>query len=254
MRPTVWIRCASFAAAASAVLLANQPAAAEPTEIMVRALAADAKFIGTSMGGMRVTIRDVRSGDTLASGTTEGPTGNTDAIMQGAGRSPARTDGDAAGYLAIIDIDEPTLVQLTVEGPLEHPGSATIVTARRWVMPGQDVIAADGWVVEVPGIMITPKIAQVGDHLEFTPAIELMCGCPITTEGLWRAEDYTVEASLWQEGVLVGKSGLSFASDPGGFSGRMLAPPSGHYRLVLHARNIVTGNSGVLTTPLSITQ
>src|SRR3546814_4861837 len=136
---------------------------------------ADAKFIGTSMGGMRVTIRDVRSGDTLASGTTEGPTGNTDAIMQAAGRSPARTNSDAAGYLAVIDIGEPTLVELTVEGPLDHPGSATIATARRWVMPGQDMITADGWVIEVPGIVITPKVAHVGDHLELTPTIELMC-------------------------------------------------------------------------------
>src|SRR3546814_4262063 len=92
---------------------------------------------------MRVTSRDVRSGNTLTSGTTEGPTGNTDAIMQAAGRSPARTNSDAAGYLAVIDIGEPTLVELTVEGPLDHPGSATIATARRWVMPGQDMITAE---------------------------------------------------------------------------------------------------------------
>src|SRR3546814_8710597 len=86
--------------------------------------------------------------------------------MQAAGRSPARTNSDAAGYLAVIDIGEPTLVELTVEGPLDHPGSATIATARRWVMPGQDMITADGWVIEVPGIVITPKVAHVGDNLE----------------------------------------------------------------------------------------
>src|SRR3546814_18144535 len=105
---------------------------------------ADAKFIGTSMGGMRVTIRDVRSGDTLASGTTEGPTGNTDAIMQAAGRSPARTNSDAAGYLAVIDIGEPTLVELIVEGRLDHPGSATTATHRHGVMPGPAMITAEG--------------------------------------------------------------------------------------------------------------
>src|SRR3546814_17087602 len=88
MRSSVWIQSVSFAAAASAAIFASHPVAAEPTEIMVRALAADAKFIGTSMGGMRVTIRDVRSGDTLASGTTDGPTGHTAAIKQAAGRSP----------------------------------------------------------------------------------------------------------------------------------------------------------------------
>src|SRR3546814_12213449 len=110
--PRVW-----FSAAASAAILARHPVAVGPTEILVSALAWDAKFIGTAMGGMRVTIRDVRSGDSLASGTTEGPTGNTDAVMQAAGRSPARTNSDAAGYLAVIDIGEPTLVELTVEGP-----------------------------------------------------------------------------------------------------------------------------------------
>ena len=66
-------------------------------------------------------------------------------------------------------------------------------------MPGQDVIAGYGWVVEIPGIVITPGVARSGHHLEPMPTIEMMCGCPITTDGLGRAEDYIVEASLWQE-------------------------------------------------------
>src|SRR3546814_10411486 len=67
MRSSVWIQSVSFAAAASAAIFASHPVAAEPTEIMVRALAADAKCIGTSMGGLSVTLTAVRPGDTLRS-------------------------------------------------------------------------------------------------------------------------------------------------------------------------------------------
>ena len=57
-------------------------AQAEPTEIVVRVLSRDAKFIGSSMGGAQVTLRDVKSGDVLAEGQTSGGTGDTGLLMK----------------------------------------------------------------------------------------------------------------------------------------------------------------------------
>ena len=43
-------------------LMAPAVASAEPTEIIVRVLAKDSKFVGTSMGGMRIILRDAHTG------------------------------------------------------------------------------------------------------------------------------------------------------------------------------------------------
>ena len=47
-----------------------QIAIAEPTEITVRVMAKDSKFIGTETGGAQVTLRDADSGEVLAQGLT----------------------------------------------------------------------------------------------------------------------------------------------------------------------------------------
>ena len=62
-------------------LLAPTVASAEQTEIIVRVLAKDSKFVGTSMGGMRIILRDAHTGEILATGLTQGGTGNTKLIM-----------------------------------------------------------------------------------------------------------------------------------------------------------------------------
>ncbi len=227
------------------------PLHAEPTKVMVRAISADAKFIGTSMGGMSVTVRDARTGAVLAQGITAGGTGPTPAIMEASGRSPKRSDGDTAGFAAVLDIDEPTLVEVALEGPVAHPQSSARVTATRWIMPGEDVTRADGWVLEVPGLVIEPAAEITGRTVRLRPTVQLLCCCPITPDGPWKAQDYDVRASLWQDGTKVGETRLAFMKSPGGFSGEIQAPRSGTYRLVVAASNTVTGNSGIVSSTLS---
>jgi hypothetical protein len=61
--------------------MAPAVASAEQTEIIVRVLAKDSKFVGTSMGGMRIILRDAHTSEILATGLTQGGTGNTKLIM-----------------------------------------------------------------------------------------------------------------------------------------------------------------------------
>ena len=57
---------------ASALFVATAPAIAEPTQVTVRVISRDAKFVGDGTGGARVTLRAAASGRVLASGTTTG--------------------------------------------------------------------------------------------------------------------------------------------------------------------------------------
>jgi hypothetical protein len=238
---------------ASCCLLAAMPVAAlaKPTEIVVRVLSQDAKFVGDLTGGARVTLRNVADGRVLAQGTTRGGTGDTALVMDATGRSPIRQSPETASFRALIDLDVPTLLDLEVEGPLARPQSMIRVVSQRWIMPGQPVDAGNGWMVELPGLAITPSATRQQGSLAVAAKVELMCGCPITPDGRWKASDYQVDATLWQSGRQIAAVPLSFASAPGNYAGTLTLPKADGVRLVISARNIVTGNSGVAQIPVT---
>ncbi len=243
----------SGAIALLALILAG-PALAEPTEVTVRVISQDAKFVGTSMGGALVTLRDAASGETLAEGLTTGGTGDTTQIMNSSGRSPVRATDDAAAFKATLDIDRPTLLDLQVHGPMGHEASALYVAQQRWVMPGRDVTAGGGWVVELNGLVIDPAIAVEGSNIIVQAKVSPMCGCPITPGGMWPAEEYEVEATLWLDGREEITSQLQFTSAPGGYAGSLLVPEGGESELwvTLYARNTRTGNSGYVEERVAV--
>jgi hypothetical protein len=51
-----------------AVVSAALTARAEPTQLEVRVISKGAKFVGTSMGGVLITIRNADTGELLAEG------------------------------------------------------------------------------------------------------------------------------------------------------------------------------------------
>ncbi|WP_298200335.1 hypothetical protein [Novosphingobium sp.] len=237
------------AAVAAAALLAAT-AGAEPTAVTVRVISQDAKFVGDHTGGAEVILREAESGRELARGRTTGGTGDTARIMQATGRSPQRAGPEAAAFAASIDLTRPTLVELEVRGPLGRPASAVRITAQRWMMPGEPVTAGDGWVVELPGLAITPALTVAADGLRVTARVEPHCGCPIAPDSLWPAADYAVSASLWAGNRRLDQVPLAFTAAPGEFSGRLPAPSGGADELVVFARNRVTGATGLARLPL----
>ena len=127
---------------------------AVPTTVTVRAKSKDAKFIGSSMGGALVVIRDAETGEILAKGLTTGGTGDTQNIMV----SPVKrgmpvSDASAAKYEATLDISEPKFVTIEVSGPMGHKQSIARSTTQVWIVPGRN-IKGDGVMVEVPGFSV----------------------------------------------------------------------------------------------------
>ena len=237
--------------AVAVLLLAAAPAHAAPTPVTVRVISQDAKFVGDHTGGAGVVLRDVETQAVLAEGRTQGGTGDTDLIMKSAGRSPRRAAPGTAAFEAVLEIDHPTLVRLEVHGPLDRPGSAVRVTAERWFMPGEPVTAGDGWVVELPGLAVTPTVTVNDGVVAIAARIEPLCGCSITPGGLWPAEDYRVSASLWSGKRRLAESPLAFTTAPGGYTGRLAANPARPLMLVIFARNVVTGATGLSRVPIT---
>ncbi|MBW6528514.1 hypothetical protein KZ813_16855 [Sphingomonas sp. RHCKR7] len=231
-----------------ATLALATPVAAETTSVVVRVLSQDGKFVGDHTGGARITLTDARTGKVLSRGVTSGGTGSTERIMDAAGRSRTIADDDAAAFRADLDIDEPTLVDLDVEGPLARPGSAIHVRSQRWIVPGEAIATGNGWMVELPGLAITPQSERKGDALTVTAKVELMCGCPITPGGRWDASDYSVKAMLLSGRRRLSVTPLTFKAAPGTYAGTVTMPNVRDVRLVVYAVNSKTGNSGLVET------
>ncbi|MCG8560345.1 MAG: hypothetical protein MI824_11125, partial [Hyphomicrobiales bacterium] len=107
------------AAAGAALLITAGAALAKPTEITVRAISKDAKFIGSTMGGVRITLHDVETGELLASGVTAGSTGDTKRLVeQPRKRGTPLSDPKSAKFTATLDLDRPRLVEVKAHGPL----------------------------------------------------------------------------------------------------------------------------------------
>jgi hypothetical protein len=241
------------------LLIIGGIAQAEPTPIAVYVISKDAKFIGDSMGGAGVILRDVKSGKVLAKGTTSGGTGDTDRIMRSSGRSPRLATVDAAHFSASVDLVAPTLVRLEVAGPLAAPFSPVRATAERWLVPGQKLIAGDGWTIELPGLAVKFLGAQstnvhAGESFDFQATVSLMCGCPITPGGLWDAADYEVEALFYRRNKLTFRTALTFLQAPGSYKGSAMIKDAGRYRVFIAARNRNSGNSGVAAGEVHIAQ
>jgi hypothetical protein len=126
-----------------------------PTRLVVRVLSKDAKFIGTTMGGVRITVRDADSGELLAQGTTRGGTGDTQTIMkQDWKRGAPLATPDAAAFTATIPLDAPRRVEVVATGPIGQPQAAVRASVTHWMVPGRHIDRGDALTLVMPGLAL----------------------------------------------------------------------------------------------------
>lgn len=237
---------------AAVLVFAPATASAEPTDIVVRVLSKDAKFIGTSMGGMRITLSDAETGELLATGLTEGGTGDTQRLMhEKGGRRAQLSDASAAKYQVTLDLDRPRLIQVEAYGPLAQRQSAQRVTASQWVVPGRGITGGDGWVLELPGFVVdvlSPPAhgrVPVGKRVGVRANVIAMCGCPVEPKGLWDADTYEVAAIVSVNGKEVSRLPLAYAGETSQFEAAVPVDAPGFYEVVVYAYDPANGNTGL---------
>jgi hypothetical protein len=207
---------------------------ATPTNVTVRVVSQGAKILGDGVGGARVTIRDLETGEVLARGTQRGETGDTERIM----RTP-RLPGDsvyatpgAASYEATLDLAEPTRVEIVGEGPLGQPEDMQRASTTTLLIPGQDV-GGDGIVLTVHGFLVgllelEDGAARAGDRLRVRAKVRMMCGCPTSPGGLWDSEAIDVTARLVRgDGTVVARAPLRYAGQSSTYAGTLPRPAAG---------------------------
>ncbi len=223
---------------------------AEPTHLVVRVLAHDAKLIGDAAGGARVEVRDAETGELLAHGLHLGGTGSTDLIIREAqvrGRSIYDTAG-AAAFECELDLDQPTWVRIDATGPLAYPQSRGRASKTLLMVPGHD-IDGDGVVLELEGLIVNllephpERRLHPGDTLEVEAGVKLLCTCPIFDGSLWDAKDYQVQAELWTGGRRIESVSLEIGEEPNVFTGELEIPEDFEGKSLVTELRIVAGNA-----------
>lgn len=242
------VSVALFAAIVAGVLSAPVEAQeVTTTRVMVRALSHDAKVIGSNVGGARIVIEEAASGRVLAEGIQEGGTGDTRLIMDERPRRGAFSTESTAGFLATIELDQPTLVDITAVGPLGTPDGQVQSTKRMLLVPGVDVLG-DGVILELNGLtveLLSPTAPTLsGEELAIRARVTMLCGCPTEPGGRWDADQIRVLARLLSNGEAVAESDLAFAGETSVFSGALDAPRPGDYELEILAMDPTKANFG----------
>jgi len=245
-------------AAATLILATAFTAGATPTTITIRVMALTGKFLGTSMGGALVTIRDADTGRLLASGLTSGSTGDTGHIMKTShNRDFTYSTEGAAAFTAVIDIERPTRIEVTATGPMANRASANTVSSTQWVLPGKDITGGDAWLLELRGFAVQvvapathiklPLLPMNGNKVEVhvEANITLMCGCPLAPGTLWDSDGYEIVATVSRDGEPYGVFPMKYARQLSHFATDLTVQGKGTYVVTVSAYEPATGNTGV---------
>jgi hypothetical protein len=253
----------SFAAIILALLVLVSPLFAQTggkeTKVMIRAIARDAKVIGTHVGGAKITVKDASTGEILAQGMQHGGTGDTDIIMK---KPHTRgmalyTGGDASGFLAVLHLDKPTVVEISAEGPLGNAQATQRSSKTMLLVPGEDVLG-DGVLLEIHGFIITPLAPladaklKAGAPFEVRATVTMACGCPTEPDGLWDANKIRVVARLLRDGKVQSEIPMTYAGVQNTFHVDVPVTVAGPLELQVLALDPGSANFGMTREAISV--
>jgi hypothetical protein len=252
-----------FSAISFAILIFASPLFAQTggkeTKVMIRAIARDAKVIGTHVGGARITVRDAASGEILEQGMQQGGTGDTDTIMK-----KPRTRGmalyntsDASGFLAVLHLEKPTVVEISAEGPLGNAQATQRSSKTLLLVPGEDVLG-DGILLEIHGFIITALAplpdakVKTGSPFEVRATVTMACGCPTEPDGLWDANKIRVVARLLRDGKVESEIPMTYAGVQNTFRVDVPVTAAGPMELQVLAMDPGNANFGMTREAIAI--
>ncbi len=231
--------------------------AQKSTTVVVRAIAKDAKFIGSSMGGAFVTITEVNSGELLASGVTKGSTGDTDKLVgQPHQRYGTLSTQGAAKFETTLELKEPMFVEISARAPMAQKQSQVTTSTQLWLIPGKN-ITGDGIILEIPGFAVDILQPQAhesngNDSIAITANVVMMCGCPISPDGLWDSNEMEFTAVIEKGEQEVTRKPMTFTGKTSTFETSFSPQEGGAYQITVYGYDSRTGNTGLDKTTVVV--
>jgi hypothetical protein len=164
----------------------------KPTTVLVRVVAHGGMVLGREVGGARVTITDVATKQILATGIQQGEAGDQNQIMRTPRvmGEPIYSSRPAAAYTATLELRQPTLVEISAEGPLAYPAALQKTTTTVLLVPGQD-LTNDGIVLHLSGYLVQIEHPKPGesliakDDVKLRASVRTLSGSSVRPHGDW---------------------------------------------------------------------
>jgi hypothetical protein len=203
-----------------------------PTTVLVRVVAHGSMVLGKDVGGARVTITDVATGQILATGIQQGNTGDQNQIM----RTPRLMEEahyssrPAAVFTATLDLFTPTLVEIAAEGPLAFPAATQRVSTRVWLIPGHD-LTSDGIVLSLYGFIVQiehPKSGGAGliakDDVMLQASIRTLSGALVRPHSDWDSRKVHIYGELLIGTKVIERLQMFYSGDKASFEAPFFVP------------------------------
>ena len=230
----------------------------KPTTILVRVVANGSMVLGKDVGGARVTITDVATKQILATGIQQGEAGDQNQIMRTPRlmEEPRYSSRPAAAFTATLDLLQPTLVEVTAEGPLAYPASSQRASTTVWLIPGQDT-TNDGIVLHLYGYIVQIEHPQSGeplfakDDVILRASVRTLSGALVRPHGDWDSRKIHIYGELMIGERVLERLQLFYNNDRARFEAPFFVPlldnaPDGITIRVV-AADPSNGNAGVGT-------
>jgi hypothetical protein len=167
-------------------------------------------------------------------------------------RGTPLSDDNSAKYTAVIDIDEPTYIEVVAEGPLSEPQAKNSAGITQWIIPGKHINEGDALMLEIPGLFVKllapPKgsvFSELSRNVEIYTMVRMLSGSTLTPGGIWDSNNFEIKALVKKDGRLIKDIPLEYAGRPSLFSGTFTSEEAGSYDLIVYAYDPRSGNTGI---------
>ncbi|MGZ8375526.1 MAG: hypothetical protein ACXW4A_11535 [Nitrospira sp.] len=227
-----------------------------PTVVLVRVVAHGAMVLGREVGGARVTITEVATGQILATGLQQGGSGDQNQIMRTPHmiEEPVYSSRPSAVFTTTLQLHKPTLVEISAEGPLAYPTASQKTSKTLLVIPGQD-LTHDGIVLHLYGYLIQierpappePLIAK--DDVKLRASVRTLSGSLVRPHGDWDSRKIRIYGEVLIGDRIIERLQMFYDEGSRTFEAPFFVPPSKDVpdgiTLRVIATDLSTGNSGM---------
>lgn len=210
----------------------SQPGSPIDTEVVVRVVAHGAMVLGDNVGGARVTITDLETGQLLAAGLQQGEAGDQNQIMRTPRlmEEPRYTSRPSGSFRATLALDHPTMVEITAQGPLSYPAAMRKASTTVLLIPGRDM-TNDGIVIPLYGYIVQIENPPPGqplmakDDVKFAASVRTLSGSPIRPHGDWDAQKLDIHGEVLIGDRVVEQLQMFYSSSSNLFETAFFVPP-----------------------------
>jgi len=228
----------------------------QPTTVVVRVVAHGAMVLGREVGGARITITDVETGSILATGLQQGEAGDQNQIMRTPRmlEEPIYSSRPSAAFTTTLQLQNPTVVEISAEGPLDYPASSQRTSKTLLLVPGEDLIN-DGIVLHLYGYLVhierpTPHEPLIGkDDIKLRASVRTLSGSLIRPHGDWDSRKIRIYGEVLIADRVMERLQMFYDERSRTFEAPFFVPPTRDVpdgiRLRVIAADLSTGNSGM---------